>query len=128
MSERISHEPIGPRVRRLREARGWSLTELSSRAGISRSYLTQIEHGESIPTQDKIIKLAEALGALPSELLGEDTRHMDIPQSLREFAEQANLGSAEIQMLSQIEYRGNRPNTVKEWKAIYSLIKGILEE
>jgi transcriptional regulator with XRE-family HTH domain len=128
MAESVAHKPIGPRIRQLRESRGWSLTELANRAGISRSYLTQIEHGESFPTHEKILKLADALGALPSELLDDEPEDMEIPESLREFATQASLPSAEIKMLAQIEYRGRRPNTTEEWKAIYSVIKGMLEE
>ena len=126
MAENIPHTPIGPRIRRLREERGWSLTELAERAGISRSYLYQIERGESTPTQEKIDQLAKALGALPSELFGE-APSIDIPDSLHAFAEQAGLGSAEVHMLAQIQYRGRRPNTQEEWRAIYSVIRGMLD-
>ena len=92
-------------MRQLREERGWSMTELAQRAGISRSYLAQVESGESLPTQAKIVQLANALGALPSELLGEQPEKTPVPESLRAFAELANLGSAEVQMLARIETR-----------------------
>ena len=129
MPGQTATESFGARIRRLREEQGWSLTELANRAGISRSYLAQIESGQSTPTEDKILKLADALGALPSELLGEQPGSLaDAPPSLREFADQMKLGSAEVQMLAQIEYRGKKPNTIQEWKAIYSVIKGMLEE
>ena len=81
-----------------------------------------------MPTQSKILQLANAFGALPSELLGEEPDLEDIAPSLREFAKIAGLGSAEVQMLARIEYRGKRPNSLAEWKAIYAVIKGILEE
>lgn len=128
MAEKVSHSPIGPRVRQLREKQGWSLTELAERADISRSYLAQIERGGSIPTQEKIIKLADALGVRPSQLLGEEPQEAKIPESLQNFAAQLNLPTAEVQMLAQIQYRGKRPSTPQEWKAIYSVIKGLLEE
>jgi transcriptional regulator with XRE-family HTH domain len=128
MPENISNVPLGVRLRRLREEKGWSLTELSEKAGISRSYLAQIESGESTPTQAKILQLANALGALPSELLGEEPNETAISDSLRAFGKSTNLGSAEIQMLARIEYRGKRPNTVEEWRAIYSVIRGMLGE
>jgi transcriptional regulator with XRE-family HTH domain len=128
MAENVSKVDFGARVRQLREEKEWSLTELASRAGISRSYLSQIEAGESMPTQSKILQLANAFGALPSELLGEEPDLEDIAPSLREFAKIAGLGSAEVQMLARIEYRGKRPNSLAEWKAIYAVIKGILEE
>lgn len=128
MPEPTPYKPIGPRVRQLREEKGWSLTELSRRAGISRSYLYQIEQEESTPTQEKIQQLAEALGALTSELLGEEPEEMEIPSILRDFAKQVGIGSAEVRMLASIEYRGKRPSTIEEWKAIYAVIKGLLEE
>jgi transcriptional regulator with XRE-family HTH domain len=128
MAESVPREPIGQRVRHLREQKGWSLTELAERARISRSYLAQIEYGESAPTEDKILRLAEALGARPSELLGENAGPVTIPESLRTFAAQAKLGSAEVQMLAQIEYRGRRPSSPEEWKVLYSIIKAMLEE
>lgn len=128
MPAKVSNTPLGARLRRLREEKNWSLTELAERAEISRSYLAQIESGESTPTQAKVIQLAHALGALPSELMGEEPDKVDIPDSLRRFAEANNLLSAEIQMLARIEYRGKRPNSMEEWKAIYAVIKGMLGE
>jgi transcriptional regulator with XRE-family HTH domain len=128
MPERVPDAALGARVRQMRDERRWSLTELAERAGISRSYLAQIEAGESMPTQSKIVQLANALGALPSELLGEEPAETAIPSSLKAFAAAANLGSAEVQMLARIEYRGKRPSTLEEWKAIYAVIKGLLEE
>lgn len=128
MPERVSRKPIGLTIRQLRERKGWSLTTLAERAKISRSYLHQIEQGESVPTADKIQKLAEVFGVLPGELLGEQTEDIALPQSLREFAAEANLESAEIRMLTQIEYRGQKPSTLEEWRAIYSIIKGMLEK
>jgi transcriptional regulator with XRE-family HTH domain len=128
MAEGIPRVPIGARIKQLRVNKGWSLSELAARAGISRSYLYQLELGESAPTHDKIAQLAHALGALPSELMGEPEAASDIPQSLREFSQQMDLGSAEVQMLAQIKYRGRRPSTVQEWRAIYGIITAMLDE
>jgi transcriptional regulator with XRE-family HTH domain len=128
MAEPVQRESIGERIKRLRERKGWSLSDLAIESGISRSFVHQIEKGTSAPTQDKIAKLATALGALPSELLGEDDKMAEIPASLQQFADQIGLGSAEVRMLAQIEYRGRKPSTTREWNAIYSIIKAILDE
>lgn len=128
MPERTLHEPIGTRIRRLRERKGWNLSDLADKSGISRSYLYQLERGESTPTQDKLEKLATAFDALPSELLGEPPRVPEIPPSLQQFADQVDLGSREIYMLAQIEYRGRKPSTAREWRTIYSIIKAMLDE
>ncbi len=128
MSEQALRKPIGLRIRELRENKGWSLSEAADRAGISRSYLHQLEQGKSEPTQDKIRKLAEAFGALPSDLFGEHLPSEPVSPSLRAFADKEKLGSAEVQMLAQIEYRGQRPSTPVEWKVIYCVIKAMLED
>jgi transcriptional regulator with XRE-family HTH domain len=127
MPEKATHKPIGVRIRELREKKSWSLSEAAEHAGISRSYLHQLEQGKSEPTQEKIQQLAAAFGALPSELLGESPASESVPESLRQFAEKEKLGSAEVQMLAQIEYRGQRPNTPEEWRVIYNVIKAMLE-
>ena len=103
------------------------MTELAEQANVSRSYISQIESGKSTPTQEKILQFSEAFGVLPSELLGESTEQKNIPVSLKQFAEAINLPPTDIQMLAQIQYRGKRPDTVEEWRAIYSVIKGMLE-
>jgi transcriptional regulator with XRE-family HTH domain len=128
MQGNLTNKSFGVRLRQLREEKGWSLTVLSEKAGISRSYLAQIESGESFPTQVKIMQLANALGALPSQLMGEESDPANTPQSLKDFAKEAKLGTAEIQMLMRIEYRGKHPSTIDEWKAIYAVIKGMLGE
>jgi transcriptional regulator with XRE-family HTH domain len=126
MAGHSNDESIGARVRELRKQRGWSLSELARKAGIARSYLFRIEEGKSSPTYEKIRALAEALGALPSELFGEEPPA--VPASLQQFAEEEKLGSAEIQMLAQIEHRGNKPDSPEEWRAIYSVIKAMTGE
>ena len=60
--------------------------------------------------------------------MGEEPRTANIPDSLRQFAAEAGLESAEVRMLAQIEYRGKKPQTKEEWRAIYSVIKGIVGE
>jgi len=128
MPERTAHEAtFGSRVKELREARGWSLSDLARRAAISRSYLFQIENDSSSPTGPKIQALADALGVLAGELLGEDLQDTIIPASLQEFAEAANLTSTDVRMLAQIEYRGKKPDNPEEWRAIYSVIKAMVE-
>ena len=57
-------EPIdlGARVRDLRKARGWTLEQAASGAGLARSTLSKIENGQMSPTYDALKKLASGLG------------------------------------------------------------------
>jgi transcriptional regulator with XRE-family HTH domain len=61
-------------LREWRVKRGWSQTELASRAGLSKGMLSQIEQAQTNPSIATLCKLANALGvALPKlvEVAGE---------------------------------------------------------
>lgn len=117
---------LGQRVRRLREQRGYSLSELARRAGISRSYLYQIENDASSPTHEKLEELAQALEVGLQDLLGLAAPSSSVPAGLREFAEEYKLSEAEIAMLAKIEYRGQRPKTARQWRLLYEVIRGTI--
>src|SRR4051812_16972334 len=53
---------IGDRVREHRNARGWTLDELSDRSGVSRRMLINIEHGQGNPSIATLLRLSDALG------------------------------------------------------------------
>lgn len=53
---------FGERVRRAREARGWSQEYLAEKAGMDRTYVGGIERGERNPALLNINRLALALG------------------------------------------------------------------
>ena len=52
---------LGERVRELRKARGWTLEQAASQAGLARSTLSKIENGQMSPTYDALKKLAVGL-------------------------------------------------------------------
>ncbi len=52
---------IGETLRRLRKRKGLSQQELAEQANISRTYISQIESGESNPTIDTIESLGKVL-------------------------------------------------------------------
>lgn len=56
-------------LRRLRNARGLSQDDLAYEAGVSRSYLSQLEKGAFYASLKIIGKLARALKAEPAEFL-----------------------------------------------------------
>lgn len=60
---------LGQRVRVEREGRGWSLTDLSERAGVSRAMIHKIERGESSPTAALLGRLCGAFGFSVSTLI-----------------------------------------------------------
>jgi transcriptional regulator with XRE-family HTH domain len=60
---------LGRNVRRLREAKGWSQEDYADRAGIHRTYVSDIERGCRNPTVTVIEKLAKPLEIEPGRLL-----------------------------------------------------------
>ena len=61
---------LGQNVRRLREAKGWSQEDYADRAGIHRTYVSDIERGRRNPTIAVVEKLALPLGVSPGQLIG----------------------------------------------------------
>src|ERR671924_2064983 len=59
---------LGERVRRLRNERGLTQTELAA-ARVSKEYISQIETGKTRPTQQTLGWLAERLGVDPHYLV-----------------------------------------------------------
>ncbi|OKH86979.1 XRE family transcriptional regulator [Thalassospira sp. TSL5-1] len=60
---------IGARIRTEREKRGWSLTDLAEKSGVSRAMVYKVERGESSPTATLLAKLSGAFNLSMSALL-----------------------------------------------------------
>lgn len=60
---------LGTNVRRLRQEKGWSQEDYADRAGIHRTYVSDIERGQRNPTVTVVEKLAKPLGVRPGALL-----------------------------------------------------------
>lgn len=73
---------VGPRIRALREAMGFSLRELAERCGVSAPMLSQVERGETSPTLAVAAKIAAGLDLTLSQLLRLDEgRHVAISRA-----------------------------------------------
>lgn len=62
------------RVRELRQQNGWSLDQLSSASGVSRSMLSQIERNQANPTLAVTARIAQAFGLTIGQLV--ETPHV----------------------------------------------------
>ena len=60
---------FGERVKRLREARGWSFTYLSVHSGLAKNTIVEVESGRTEPRLNTIAALAGSFGKTLSELL-----------------------------------------------------------
>jgi transcriptional regulator with XRE-family HTH domain len=60
---------LGRNLRRLREEKGWSQEDYADRAGIHRTYVSDIERGRRNPTVTVVEKLARPFGVKAGALL-----------------------------------------------------------
>ncbi|MEL6699469.1 MAG: XRE family transcriptional regulator [Bacteroidota bacterium] len=97
---------FGLKLRQLRIQRGLSFAQLSKAAGVSVSYLNEIEKGKKYPKTDKIISLAEALGVSYDQLVS-----LKLNKKLSPIAELLNSGILDSLPL---EMFGLEPSTLLE--------------
>ena len=62
---------VGRNVRRLRLAADMTQEQYAERSGFSQQYISDLERGRRNPTVVSLFELAQALGAMPTDLLGE---------------------------------------------------------
>jgi transcriptional regulator with XRE-family HTH domain len=63
---------LGPRIRALRQARNVTLRELASRAGVTESFLSQVEREVTTPSIASVQRIARALDLSIAELFVEE--------------------------------------------------------
>lgn len=119
---------FGSRLREYRDQRGLSLSQLAQETELSKGYLSSLEnnHLERRPSAEVLYTLAQALGVTMSDLMGKKllpAAAPEVPPSLEQFAEQADLNEADIFMLATIKFRGEQPRTVDRWRFIYDSIR-----
>lgn len=69
MSAMDIRQRLAANLRRLRHEKGWSQEDYADRAGIHRTYVSDIERGARNPTITVIEKLAKPFGVKIGELL-----------------------------------------------------------
>lgn len=60
--------PLATRLRREREARGWSISEFALRSGVSKAMISKIERGGASPTAELLARLANGFGVTLASL------------------------------------------------------------
>jgi transcriptional regulator with XRE-family HTH domain len=63
---------IGDKIKKVRLERGWTQTDLANRLGFNACQISFYESGKREPNFKNFIKLCEALGCTPNDLLGWD--------------------------------------------------------
>lgn len=130
---------IGNRIKDIRTKKGMTQDQLCEKAHISKGFLSDIENDKRNIGSQKLLEIANALGASVDYLLkGESAEYsMDqevtIPSDLSKAAEDLKLSYTEtLELLSAhksiIARRSNKTKkalTVEEWKKLHDTIKGV---
>jgi transcriptional regulator with XRE-family HTH domain len=66
---------LGPRIRSLRQARNVTLRELAQRAGVTESFLSQVEREVTSPSIASVQRIARGLDLAIAELFTEEAPH-----------------------------------------------------
>lgn len=116
---------VGATLQQLRQAQGLSLDELSRRAGVSKSMLSQIERNQANPTVAVVWRLANALRVELSELLGGEKPSAPAIETVAAHATPAMSspdGLCQLRILGPIDLAGQF-----EWYELHIEPGGALE-
>lgn len=106
---------IGKNIKRIRKKRGLTLTELASRAGIAKSYLSNIERNlNKNPSLNVIDKIAAVLEVDLNTLVGPTINLENKPQELSEEW---------IELINDLKKSGIEKEQVQEYRKFLEFIK-----
>ncbi len=131
---------LGKRIRARREELGWTQEALAGKAGISKSFLSDIENEKRSIGAENLLDLARVLGRSLDYLMtgggGEttDPKEVEIPAALARFASEASLTFRQTlalldmrrQILAHRSGSGNEPLDQIDWPHFYECVKEFL--
>lgn len=119
---------IGEKIKVAREHFGYSQEELAKKAGISRTYVIQLENNHSSkPSAAILFRVAAALETTIGHLLGKveslQTSDLklspDMENAIKIYPELAEVKD----LMPSWKHRGKYPATPEAWYAIYNILK-----
>jgi transcriptional regulator with XRE-family HTH domain len=130
----IDLKKLGEKIRFYRQGRGWTLADLAQESDVSKAYISDLENGTAgKPNIQYIFNIAQAVDITLDELLKDTTakeqrsrkrRSADeLPPGLAELQKELALSDDEVEMLAQVNFRGNRPKDMEGWRFVLQAIK-----
>ena len=127
-------ETVGQRINYVRTQQGLTLERLAQQAGLSKSFLWEVEQDRSGISGKRLLQVADALGASIEYLLRggstvetEKPRSIEIPTELSEVAQELGLSYQQTLALLQVDrtivaYRSGKRRGRKnkeDWQSLY---------
>jgi len=130
----IDLKKLGEKVRFHRQGKGWTLSDLAEKSGVSKAYISDLENGVAgKPNIQYVFSIANALDLTLDELLVDTVpkKHQarkrrsasELPPGLAELQVELNLSDEETDQLAQVNFRGSRPRDKEGWRFVLQAIK-----
>lgn len=140
-SEQRQRQEVGQRIKSVRQARGKTVQQLASDAGMSPGYLSEVERGLSAISFEKLVRIAEEL-KVTTDFLKDgkgapgESDAVRIPAALSAAAEQLGLSHRSTMRLlegrqSLVARRSQSQETewnVQQWFDFYERVKEYLPD
>ena len=131
---------VGERIKARREELGWTQDDMATKAGISKSFLSDIENGKRNIGADKLLDIARALSLsldflMTGKASKEQPTEVSIPASLAKFAAEERLSLRQTLMLLDMQKQIVAHRSAKkkdglegvDWQKFYEGVKEFLE-
>jgi transcriptional regulator with XRE-family HTH domain len=132
---------VGERIKRRRLEIGWTQDQLCTKAGLSKSFLSELENGKRSVSAANLLDIARTLNVsldflMTGKASGEQQTEVSIPSSLAKFAADAGLSLRQTLMLLDMQkqivaHRSARKKDGLEavdWQKFYEGVKEFLED
>ena len=132
---------VGERIRGRRGELGWTQDQLAQKAGLSKSFLSDLENGKRSVGANNLLDIARALGVsldfLMTGTASQDQRsEVPIPASLARFAAEEGLTFRQTLMLLEMQNQIVAHRSAKkkdsleavDWRKFYEAVKEFLED
>jgi len=133
MANQIDFKKLGHTIRFLRQGKGWTLNDLAEKSGLSKAYLSDLENGlAGKPNIQYVFAVAQSFGttldrllqgAAPPVRIPQSHPTADLPPGLAELKSEMNLSDEEVEMLSTVNFRGNRPRDKEAWRYLLETLR-----
>lgn len=131
---------VGERIRKRRLELTWTQDQLAQKAGISKSFLSDLENGKRSVSADNLLDIARVLGVsldylMTGAAVEARTADVPIPASLARFAAEEGLSFRQTLMLLDMQKQIVAHRSAKkkdglegvDWRAFYEAVKEFLE-
>jgi y4mF family transcriptional regulator len=131
---------VGERIKKRRNELGWTQDALAQKAGVSKSFLSDLENGKRNVGADTLLEIARALSLSLDYLMeGKEVEpertEVQIPAQLAAFAARAGISFRQALTLLEMQQQivAHRSSTKKgsldkvDWQKFYEAVKDFLQ-